>query len=46
MLPEDYRVWWGYEDERLFQNAKNKLMELSAQEEPFNLTLLTVDTHF
>lgn len=42
----DYRVWWGYEDERLFQNAKNKLRELSAQEEPFNLTLLTVDTHF
>lgn len=42
----DYRVWWGYEDERLFRNAKNKLMELSAQEEPFNLTLLTVDTHF
>lgn len=45
-IPSDYRVWWGYEDERLFQNAKNKLMELSAQEEPFNLTLLTVDTHF
>lgn len=21
-IPSDYRVWWGYEDERLFQNAK------------------------
>ena len=45
-IPEDYNVWWGYEDEKLFENAKNKLMELSVQEEPFDLTLLTVDTHF
>lgn len=46
MLPEDYRVWWGYEDRKLFSFAKQKLRELSQQEEPFNLTLLTVDTHF
>ncbi len=45
-IPSDYKVWWGYEDKKLFENAKNKLMELSVQEEPFNLTLLTVDTHF
>ena len=45
-IPEDYRVWWGYEDEKLFDFAKNKLEELSVQEEPFNLTMLTVDTHF
>lgn len=46
MIPEDYMVWWGYEDQRLFGFAKEKLLELSNQEEPFNLTMLTVDTHF
>lgn len=46
ILPEDYRVWWGYEDARLFEFAKDKLRELSSQDKPFNLTLLTVDTHF
>ncbi len=45
-IPDDYRVWWGYEDEKLFEFAREKLFELSAQEEPFHLTLLTVDTHF
>ena len=45
-IPEDYKVWWGYEDEKLFEFAKNKLTELSQQDTPFNLTMLTVDTHF
>lgn len=45
-IPEDYRVWWGYEDQKLFAFAKQELLELSASEEPFNLTMLTVDTHF
>ena len=46
MLPEDYRGWWGYEDQKLFRFAKDKLKELADQEEPFNLTILTADTHF
>ena len=46
MIPEDYKVWWGYEDQKLFSFAKEKLLELSSQDTPFNLTLLTVDTHF
>ena len=45
-IPEDYRVFWGYEDKRLFQFAKDRLLELADGESPFNLTLLTVDTHF
>lgn len=45
-IPEDYKVWWGYEDEKLFSFAKKRLKELSSQEAPFNLTMLTVDTHF
>ena len=40
-IPEDYRVWWGYEDQKLFEFAKWELEELSASGEPFNLTMLT-----
>lgn len=45
LIPKGYRVWWGYEDKRLFEFAKRELRTLSRQEAPFNLTLLTVDTH-
>lgn len=45
-IPQDYKVWWGYEDEKLFANARAELEQLSQGDEPFNLTLLTVDTHF
>lgn len=45
-FPEDYYVWWGYEDARLFEYAKEELLELAEGEEPFNFTMLTVDTHF
>lgn len=46
MIPDDYMVFWGYEDEKLFKFAKEELKELSSSGEPFNLTMLTVDTHF
>ena len=46
LIPEDYYVWWGYEDSKLFEFAKDKLLELASQDEPFNFTLLTADTHF
>ena len=45
-IPEDFYVWWGYEDQKLFANAQEKLTELSSKDEPFNFTMLTVDTHF
>ncbi len=43
LLPEDYYVWWGFEDEKLFDFAK---AELPTMQEPFCYTMLTVDTHF
>ena len=46
LVPQDYYVWWGYEDEKLFDFAKDKLTALAAAGEPFNLTMLTTDTHF
>lgn len=45
-IPWDYWQYWGFEDEKLIEMAKEKLLEVSEQDEPFNLTLLTVDTHF
>lgn len=45
-IPADYRVWWGYEDEKLFAFAKQHLLDLAASGQPFNLSMLTVDTHF
>ena len=36
---------WGLSDERLFAMAREKLVELEAGDEPFVLTLLTLDTH-
>ena len=45
-LPSDYYEWWGFEDAKLFEYAKAELTRLSSSDEPFNLTLLTADTHF
>ena len=44
-IPSDYKVSWGFEDQQLYEWAKAELIELSASEQPFNLTMLTVDTH-
>lgn len=44
-VPENYHVWWGYEDAKLFEFAKQHVTELASADEPFNLTILTVDTH-
>ena len=46
LIPDDYYVFWGYEDEKLFSNAKDELLKLSESDEPFNFSMLTVDTHF
>ncbi|MEE1085838.1 MAG: GBS Bsp-like repeat-containing protein [Schaedlerella sp.] len=46
LVPADYYVWWGYEDKYLFEGAKEELIALSQQEQPFNFTMLTVDTHY
>lgn len=44
-IPEDYKVWWGYEDEILYRIAKDKLTALAQSDQPFNFTMLTADTH-
>ena len=46
IIPPDYYVFWGMEDEKLFDAARDELSQLAESGEPFNLTMLTVDTHF
>lgn len=36
---------WGYEDTYLYEIAKDELTSIAAAGEPFNFTMLTVDTH-
>ena len=45
-IEEDYFVWWGFEDEILYDIAKDEITELAKKNMPFNFTMLTVDTHF
>ena len=42
----DEKIWWGYTDDQLFEYAKEKVSYLAEQDEPFNFTMLTADTHF
>lgn len=44
-IDEDYYEFWGYEDKKLLEFAKEQLLEISKSDEPFNFTMLTVDTH-
>jgi phosphoglycerol transferase len=37
---------WGFNDKYLFEVAKKRLDVLSKKDEPFNLQLITIDTHF
>lgn len=44
-LPEDYQVFWGFEDQKLFKFAREDLTKLAQDEKPFCLDLVTIDTH-
>lgn len=46
VIKNGYFKWWGFEDKKLFSYAKDKLIEIAKDEQPFNFTLLTADTHF
>ena len=37
--------WWGFEDEILYEYAKQQLTDISQKDQPFAFTMLTVDTH-
>jgi phosphoglycerol transferase len=45
-ISKNYKVFWGFEDEKLYSFSKTKLTNLASSSKPFNFTMLTVDTHF
>lgn len=45
-IPPDYYVWWGYEDDKLYEYAKEELLRLGAENKPFHFEMETADTHF
>lgn len=45
LIESDYYEFWGFEDEELYSYAQEKLTDIAASSEPFNFTILTVDTH-
>ena len=45
-ISNDYSVWWGFEDTKLFEYAKKELLSISSDtSRPFAFTMLTADTH-
>ena len=45
LIPEGYRVWWGYEDDKLYEFAKEEITRLYETGKPFNFAMETADTH-
>lgn len=45
MSKED-AVWWGFDDDDLFDWSKEELKNLAKDNKPFNYIILTADTHF
>lgn len=46
LLAKNYKVFWGYEDDKLYKFAKDELTRLSETGKPFHVVMETVDTHF
>lgn len=44
-IPDDYFVFWGVEDAKLFEFAKTDIKKLVNMNRPFNFELVTIDTH-
>ena len=45
-IPVDYEEFWGFEDKKLYEYAKEEITKLAAKPEPFNFVMENADTHF
>lgn len=45
-MTADEKVWWGFEDDKLYEWSKEEIQYLAKQNQPFNYIMLTADTHF
>ena len=44
-IPQDYNEGWGYEDDKLFEFAKEELTRLAGTGKPFHFSMENADTH-
>ena len=44
-IPKGYDVFWGFEDRKMYQFAKDEIDSLAKTGNPFAVYMLTVDTH-
>ena len=45
-MTEQDKVWWGFDDDSLYEWSKEEITNLATQTAPFNYILITADTHF
>lgn len=45
LIPMDYSVWWGIEDDKLYEFAKDEMTRLGSSDQPFYFILENADTH-
>ncbi|WP_297554980.1 sulfatase-like hydrolase/transferase [uncultured Actinomyces sp.] len=45
-IEHDYFVWWGVEDDKLYEYTKEELTKLGGQDKPFYMIVENGDTHF
>lgn len=46
LIPPDYKVWWGFEDNKLYEYAKAEMTRLYNQGQPFCFMMENADTHY
>lgn len=46
LIPADYKVNWGVEDEKVFEYVKEEILRLEDGDAPFCIQITTADTHF
>lgn len=46
LIPPNYKVWWGFEDNKLYEYAKNEITRLAGEKKPFHFIMENADTHF
>lgn len=46
LIPPNYKVWWGYEDNKLYEYAKTELTRLAGEGKPFAFIMENADSHF
>lgn len=45
-IPSNYLEWWGFEDDKLYDYAKDEITRLAGEHKPFYLVVENADTHF